>query len=120
MFGLGFTQYHQGLINEAVQNLERAIGVYNNSPNGYLWLGIAQKKAGKLVQAEASLKRANDLSKGKVADVHWQLAGLYNDQKRYKEAATELELFLKNKPDARDAEKIKQLIEQLKQKTATL
>ena len=119
MFGLGFTQYHQGLINEAVQNLERAIGVYNNSTNGYLWLGIAQKKAGKLVQAEASLKRANDLSKGKEADVHWQLAGIYNDQKRYKEAATELDLFLKNKPDARDAEKIKQLIEQLKQKAAT-
>jgi Tfp pilus assembly protein PilF len=119
MFGLGFTQYHQGMIKEAVENLERAIGVYNNSTNGYLWLGIAQKKAGKLVQAEASLKRANDLSKGKVADVHWQLAGLYKDQQRYAEAAAELELFLKNKPDARDAEKIKQLIGQLRQKAAT-
>ena len=96
-----------------------AIGVYNNSTNGFLWLGIAQKKAGKLVQAEASLKRANDLGKGKVADVHWHLAGLYNEQKRYAEAATELELFLKNKPDARDAEKIKQLIGQLRQKAAT-
>ena len=119
MFGLGFTQYHQGMLNEAVQNLERAIGVYGNNTAGFLWLGIAQKKAGKLEQAEASLKRANDLSKGKEADVHWQLAGLYNDQKRYREAATELELFLKTKPDARDAEKIKQLIDQLKQKSAT-
>ena len=117
MFGLGFAQYHQGMIKEAVENMERAIGVYNNSANGYLWLGIAQKKAGKLVQAEASLKRANNLSKGKVADVHWQLAGLYSDQKRYGEAATELELFLKNKPDARDAEKIKQIIVQLRQKS---
>lgn len=119
MFGLGFTQYHQGMLNEAVVNLERAITVYNDSPNAYLWLGIAQKRVGKLVQAEASLKRANELSKGKEADVHWQLGGLYNDQKRYAEAAAELELFLKNKPDARDAEKIKQLIAQLKQKAAT-
>jgi len=119
MFGLGFTQYHQGRISEAVENMERAIGVYNKSTNGYLWLGIAQKRAGKLDKAEVSLKRANDLSKGKVADVHWQLAGLYNDQKRYNEAAAELELFLKNKPDARDAEKIKELILQLKQKAAT-
>ena len=119
IFGLGFTQYHQGMINEAVANMERAIGVYANSTNGHLWLGIAQKKAGKLVQAEASLKRANELSKGKEADVHWHLAGLYNEQKRYAEAAAELELFLKNKPDARDAEKIKQLIAQLKQKAAT-
>ena len=119
MFGLGFTQYHQGMVNEAVVNLERAITVYNDSPNAYLWVGIAQKRVGKLVQAEASLKRANELSKGKEADVHWQLGGLYNDQKRYAEAAAELELFLKNKPDARDAEKIKQLIAQLKQKAAT-
>ena len=119
MFGLGFTQYHLGRVNEAVVNLERAIGVYNKSTHGYLWLGIAQKRVGKVVQAEASLKRANELSKGKEADVHWQLAGLYNDQKRYAEAATELELFLKSKPDARDAEKIKQLIAQLRQKAAT-
>lgn len=119
MFGLGFAQYHQGMVNEAVENLERAIRLYNKSPNGYLWLGIAQKRVGKLAQAEASLKRANELSKGKEADVHWQLAGLYNDQKRYAEAAAELELFLKNKPDARDAEKIKRLIAQLKQKAGT-
>jgi Tfp pilus assembly protein PilF len=119
MFGLGFTQYHQGAINEAVANLERAIGVYNKSTNGYLWLGIAQKRAGKVLQAEESFKRANDLSKGKEPDVHWHLAGLYSDQKRYNEAAAELELFLKNKPDARDADKIKQVIVQLRQKAAT-
>ena len=119
MFGLGFAQYHLGAINEAVANLERAIAVYNKSPSGHLWLGIAQKRAGKVLQAEESLKRANDLSKGKEADVHWHLAGLYNEQKRYTEAATELEQFLKNKPDARDAEKIKQLIVQLRQKAAT-
>ena len=119
MFGLGFTQYHQGNINEAVTNLERAIAVYNDNIYGYLWLGIAQKKAGKLAQAETSFKRANDLGKGKDADVHWQLAGLYSEQKRYRESATELELFLKNKPDARDADKIKLLIDQLKQKAST-
>jgi len=56
MFGLGFAQYHQGAINEAVANLERAIAVYNKSTNGYLWLGIAQKRAGKVLQAETSLK----------------------------------------------------------------
>ena len=119
MFGLGLALYHQGMFNEAVENLERAIGVYNKTASGYLWLGIAQKRTGKLPQAEASLKKANDLSKGKQPDVHWQLAGLYNDQKRYAEAAAELELFLKNKPDARDADKIKQLIAQLKQKATT-
>jgi tetratricopeptide (TPR) repeat protein len=116
MFGLGFSQYHVGLVNQAVENFQRAVSLYSKSGNGYLWLGIAQKRAGQLAQAESSLKRANEISKGKEPDVHWQLAGLYGDQKRYSEAAAELELFLKNKPDARDADKIKQLIAQLKQK----
>jgi len=33
------------------------------------------------------------------------MAGLTDDQKRYKEAADELELFLKNESKAADAEK---------------
>lgn len=119
LFGLGFSQYHLGNVNEAVENLQRSVGLYNKSANGHLWLGIAQKRAGKPAEAEAALKRANELSKGKEPDVLWQLAGLYNEQKRYAEAADALEKFLKLKPDARDAEKIRQMIGQLKQKAAT-
>ena len=65
-----------------------------------------------------ALKRASDLSKGKEADVHWQLAGLYSDQKRYREAADALELYLKYKPEARDKEKIRQLVAQLRGKAS--
>ena len=117
-FGLGFAQYHLGMIDQAVENMQRAVNLYDKSVNGFLWLGIAQKKAGKLALAEASLVRANKIGGGKVADVHWQLAGVYNEQKRYREAADSLELFLKNQPDSRDSEKIKQLVAQLRQKAA--
>lgn len=115
-FGLGFSQYHLGRTDEAIESLRRAASIYNKSVNNHLWLGIALKRAGKLQQAEAALKRADELSDGKEADVHWQLAGLYGEQNRYREAAAELELFLKHKPNARDAEKIRQLIAQLKEK----
>jgi regulator of sirC expression with transglutaminase-like and TPR domain len=47
------------------------------------------------------------------------LAKYYSENKRYKEAADELELFLKQAPDARDAEKIKALIKQLRAKAAS-
>jgi len=117
-FGLGFSQYHLGLVDQSIANLQRAVNNYNKSINGHLWLGIALKRAGRLDQAEDALKRANELSKGKEADVHWHLAQLYSNQKRYAEAASELELFLKTQPDARDAEKIKQLIVHLKDKAA--
>ena len=46
------------------------------------------------------------------------MASLYGDQKRYKEAADELELFLKAKPKSADTEKVKALIKQLREKAA--
>lgn len=118
-FGLGFSQYHLGYTKEAVENMQRAVDIYGKAPSAHLWLGIAQKREGKLEQAEASLKRADALSKGKEPEAHWQLANIYNEQKRYAEAAAELEKFLKARPDARDADKIKQLIAELKQKAGT-
>ena len=96
--------------------MPRATTLYSKSPDAHLWLGKALKRAGKLAQAEASFKRANELTKGKAAEVHWQLAGLYNDQKRYKEAADEFELFLKMQPKSTDTEKIRALIKQLRDK----
>ncbi len=64
------------------------------------------------------MKRANELFKGKSAEVHWQAAGLYHEQKRYKEAADEFELFLKVQPKSTDAVKIRELIRQLREKAA--
>ena len=58
------------------------------------------------------------MAEAKVPDAHWQLALLFNQLKRFKEAADELELFLKAQPDARDADKIKKLIQQLRQKSS--
>lgn len=118
VFGLGWTQFHLGMTDQAVENLQRATSLYGKVADTHLWLGKALKRSGKLDQAEASFKRANELSKGKAAEVHWQMAGLYSDQKRYKEAADELELFLKMQPKAADAEKIKGLIKQLRDKAA--
>lgn len=119
MFGLGFSLYHLGLVDQSIEYLKSATNLHNKMINGHLWLGIALKRAGRLAEAEVALKRADELSNGKEADVHWHLAGLYSDQKRYKEAADELEKFLNNKPDARDAEKIRQLIAKLRQNAPT-
>jgi len=57
------------------------------------------------------------LADSKLPDAHWQLALLFNQLKRYKEAADELEMFLKVQPDARDAELIKKLIQRLRQQS---
>lgn len=115
-FGLGLAQYNLKRMEEAIQSFRRATDLYNKSPDTHLWLGKAFLQTGRLSQAELSLKKANELYQGKSAEVHWQLARMYNEQKRYREAADELELFLKCQPDSRDAEKLRQVIKRLREK----
>jgi Flp pilus assembly protein TadD len=118
VFGLGWTQYQLGLNREAIETLTRLTTLAGKSADAYLWLGKALKRASSLDRAEEVFKKADELAKGKVADIHWQLAGLYSDQKRYAEAADQFELFLKEQPKAADAERIKALIKQLRGKAA--
>ena len=52
-----------------------------------------------------------------MPDVHWELALLYGKAlKRYKDAAKELRLYLKARPDDKNAESIKKLIVDFEEK----
>ncbi|MDQ1590440.1 MAG: Carboxypeptidase regulatory-like domain [Pyrinomonadaceae bacterium] len=123
VFGLAWTQFQLGMIDQAIENFRTATTIYGKGADAQLWLGKALKRAAKLELAEAAFKRANQFSEGKGAEVHKQLAGLYSEQKRYKEAADELELFLKVQPKNKETEaefvKIRELIKQLRDKAAT-
>ncbi|MGI8657056.1 MAG: carboxypeptidase regulatory-like domain-containing protein [Pyrinomonadaceae bacterium] len=117
LYALGFAQYNLKQIPAAVESLSRSVSLNPGSINSHLWMGIALRHTNRLNEAEVHLKRANDLGKSLVPEAHWQLALLYANQlKRYKEAADELELFLKVQPDARDTESIRKLIKQLRTK----
>jgi tetratricopeptide (TPR) repeat protein len=117
-FALGMTQYHLGMTNEAIGSLRKATNLYGKSADAFLWLGTALVRASILDEAEVAFKRANELTKGKSAQVHWQTAGLYLKQKRYSEAADQLELFLKIQPKSVDEVKIRESIRQLREKAA--
>jgi hypothetical protein len=117
-FGLGLASYRLQQVDKAIENLRHATEIYNKSANAHLWLGIALLQNKNLPQAETALIQANTLSKKESAEVHWQLARLYKDQKRFRESADELELFLKYKSEVKDVEKIKQMIVTLRQKVA--
>lgn len=115
-FGLGLAQFRLDQTDKAIDSLIRANEIYNESANSYLWLGIALHTKGKLNEAINALLKANKLAKGEVAEVHWQLARVYKDQKLYGKAAEELELFLKYNPNAANKEEIKKTIQLLRQK----
>lgn len=118
LFGLGLAAYRLERMDLAIDNLKRAIDIYNKSPNAHLWLGIALLQNKNISQAETALVQANKLTKGESAEVHWQLARLYKEQNRLQESANSLELFLKHKPDAENAEKIREMIKLLRQKAS--
>lgn len=113
-YALGLAQYNLRQQTAAVESLRRCVTLNPASVNSQLWLGTALRQTSKLDEAETHLKKANELASLKVPEAHWQLALLYNQLKRYGEAADELEQFLKVQPDSRDAESIKKLIKKLR------
>lgn len=118
IFGLGWTQYQLRLNYEAVASFERAVSLSNKAPDAFLWLGKAQLRVSAVDKAEIAFKRANELTKGKVAEIHRLLAILYSDQKRYGEAADELELYLKTQSDSSEDAKIQEIIKQMRAKAS--
>src|SRR6185503_1571566 len=116
-FALGVAQYNLKQLQPAIESFRRAVLLNEKSINANLWLGIALRQTSRPDEAEAYLRRADVLAESKLPDAHWQLALLFNQLKRYTEAADELEKFLKVQPDARDAELIKKLIQRLREQS---
>ena len=117
VFALGVAQFNLKQVPSSIESFGRALLLNDKSINANLWLGIALRQTTRPEEAETYLRQADRLSESKLPDAHWQLALLFNQLKRYKEAADELELFLKLQPDSRDAELIKKLIAKLRQQS---
>jgi tetratricopeptide (TPR) repeat protein len=118
LYALSVAQHNLKQLPQAVESMRRAITLNQKSINANLWLGMLLRQAAKLDEAETYLKQADQLAASKSPDAHWQLALLYNQLKRYKEAADKLELFLKIQPDAKDTELIKKLIQRFRQQSS--
>ncbi len=119
-YAMGVIHYQSKQWAEAIEALQRALALAPDSPNApfeHYYFGLALIKTGKSSEAESHLKRAYVVGGNNIpADVHMHLAQHYSNNKQYKEAADELELFLKQTPDARDAENIRNIIKQLRAK----
>ena len=119
-YGLSFASYASGNSEIAIEAAQNAAKLEPSSVEAALILGISFRKAKRYDEAEKALLQAKKLAKNQVPDVHWNLALLYNHNlKRYKEAADELELYLKVQSENAKAENIKKLIAQLREKSAS-
>jgi tetratricopeptide (TPR) repeat protein len=115
-YGLSYANYALDKSTAAVESGEKAVSISPNSVNALLILGISQRQAKQYEKAEKYLLKAKKLDNGKTPDINWNLALLYaHNFKRYKDAADELELYLKLTPQSPNAENVKKLIKKFRE-----
>ena len=115
---LGYTLSKLKYNKAAIIPLNKALILAPESVQVLYLLGVAESSEGKYTEAEKHLVKAKKLSKTSIPDIHWQLAQIYgNNLKKFKEAADELELYLKaGKFDETHTAKIKKVISDLREK----
>ena len=105
----------RGHEKRAVTVLRKAVAANNADPRAHFHLGRALFRRSKLKRAEVAFNRAMAYRKaGTLAAVHLHLARLYRDWNRPLQEAQVLEWYLRGNPDARNAERLRQRIAQLR------
>ena len=68
-------------------------------------------------EAEAELQKAITLGGAKASQAHYYLGGLYWQTGKNRQAADELEMYLKLQPKASNAEKVRTTVKELRSKS---
>jgi tetratricopeptide (TPR) repeat protein len=117
-YTLGIAAYNLKNWQTAIEALREATAINPQSINAQIFYGMVLRIDGQFEKAEKALLQAKSLAEkaSPVAEIHWQLALLYEKTERYKQAADELERYLKIDSKAQNAEQIKKLIAELRAK----
>ncbi len=119
-YALAYAYYQLNHRPEALQAAHAAVVLQGNSFNAQLLYGTLLRLDAKYPESEKALREAEKLSKDTpVAKVYWQLALLYNRMGRNKDAADQLEKYIKLEPDAAKRKEIQDLIAKLRKESQT-
>jgi Flp pilus assembly protein TadD len=116
-YNLGYSLYQLRRYPEALKPAETAKSLDKSSLDAQLLYGTILRITGDYKKSESELKAADSMAKGKNADVHMQLALLYNRTDRNQDAVSELKTYLKLQPDSPDKKQIEDLIVKLKERS---
>jgi tetratricopeptide (TPR) repeat protein len=111
----GIANFMMKRYGEAVPILRKALKKNDQSAVGHYFLGQALANLGLFEQAEKELLASLELGKEEMKEAHRILAIIYASRGAKKQAADQLEAYLKLAPNAPDAEKLKDVIRQLKE-----
>jgi tetratricopeptide (TPR) repeat protein len=113
----GIVLLNQKRFAEAEMQLRAALRKLDSVFTGHLYLGITLIYIKNYTEAESELKRAIDLGGTKAGQAHYYLGGLYWQTGNYRRAAVELEQYLKLEPKASNADRIRNTIKELRDKS---
>lgn len=105
----------EGDLPDAAAMLKKAVEANSADAEAHLYLGLVYLRENELDRAEVELNHALAYRKpGSMTAVHLHLAGLYDRQKRPFQAAQQLEWYLRENPEASNAEQLRNRIAQLR------
>jgi Flp pilus assembly protein TadD len=111
----GIANFMMKRYGEAVPMLRKALAKNDQSAVGHYFLGQSLANLGLWEDAEKELLTSLKLGNEEMKEAHRILAIIYTSRGARKQAADELEAYLKLAPDAPDAEKLKDKIRQLRE-----
>jgi tetratricopeptide (TPR) repeat protein len=114
MRGAGICRLREGKYPDAIKELERAVSAEPRDAVAYLFLGFAYASIDRRELARGALQKALTIDAVGSARAHVHLANLDLKENRNREAAAELEAYLAAVPNAPDADKLRQLLSQLR------
>jgi len=106
-FGIGYLQYLEGKSEEAVTTIQRGLEVDANSPDGYLFLGLAFLRLNRLDEAEKSAREAL-LRNPNLAQAYLVLSDAYGRRHEYLAQLQGLEAYLKLDPNGAESQPARQ------------
>ncbi len=113
----GIVLLNQRKMYEAEKELEKAVLADETVAAPHMYLGIALLGLDYPDYAEKEFLKAISLRDDeKIAQAHKYLGGIYWKKGNFKQAADELEKYVKSSPKASDAEKILATVKQLREK----
>jgi len=113
----GIVLLQQKKFPEAEKQLRDAVVKNPKTYSAHLYFGITLIYVKNYPDAETQLRKAVTLGGPKASQAHYYLGGLYWQTGKHKEAADELETFLKLEPKAANADKLRNTIRELRNKS---
>jgi Flp pilus assembly protein TadD len=113
----GIVLLQQKKFPEAEKQLRDAVQKNPNTYTAHLYFGITLIYVKNYPDAETQLRKAVTIGGPKASQAHYYLGGLYWQTGKHKEAADELETFLKLEPKAANADKLRNTIKELRIKS---